>query len=95
MLCPCPAEEQFWGAVSLVLLRSGFGGAVSLGLVRSGLGGLCPCPPEERFWGAVAGGAPQKERGSGTSLSKAERPRGELSLLSVNPAPPQVRDNQS
>ena len=31
----------------------------------------------------VAGGAPQKERGSGTSLSKAEGSRGEVSLLSA------------
>ena len=43
----------------------------------------------------VAGGAPQKERGSGTSLSKAEGSRGEVSLLSANPAPWQARDNQT
>ena len=42
-----------------------------------------------------AGGAPQKERGSGTSLSKAEGSRGEVSLLSPNPAPPRARDNQT
>ena len=42
-----------------------------------------------------AGGAPQKERGSGTSLSKAEGSRGEVSLLSTNPAPQQARDNQT
>ena len=42
----------------------------------------------------IAGGAPQKERGSGTSLSKAEGSRGEVSLLSANPAPRQHRDNQ-
>ena len=35
----------------------------------------------------VAGGAPQKERGSGTSLSKAEGSQGEVRLLSANPAP--------
>ena len=40
------------------------------------------------------GGAPQKERGSGTSLSKAKGSRGEVSLLSANPAPQQARDNQ-
>ena len=40
------------------------------------------------------GGTPQKERGSGTSLSKAEGSRGEVSLLSANPAPQQARDNQ-
>ena len=42
----------------------------------------------------LAGGAPQKERGTGTSLSKAEGSRREVSLLSINPAPPQGRDNQ-
>ena len=42
-----------------------------------------------------AGGAPQKERGSGTSLSKAEESRGEVSLLSANPAPGRARDNQT
>ena len=41
-------------------------------------------------WGAL-----QKERGSGTSLSKAEGSRGEVSLLSANPAPRQARDNQT
>ena len=40
------------------------------------------------------GGALQKERGSGTSLSKAEGSRGEVSLLSANPAPQPARDNQ-
>ena len=40
-------------------------------------------------------GAPQKERSSGTSLSKAEGSRGEVSLLSANPAPWQARDNQT
>ena len=40
------------------------------------------------------GGTLQKERGSGTSLSKAEGSRGEVSLLSANPAPQQARDNQ-
>ena len=40
-----------------------------------------------------AGCAPQKERGSETSLSKAEGSRGEVSLLSVNPAPHRARDN--
>ena len=39
------------------------------------------------------GGTPQKERGSGTSLSKAEGSRGEVSLLSANPAPRRARDN--
>ena len=43
----------------------------------------------------MAGGTPQKERGSGTSLSKAQRSRGEVSLLSANPAPPQARDNHT
>ena len=38
-------------------------------------------------------GAPQKERGSGTPLSKAERSREEVSLLSANPTPPRARDN--
>ena len=41
-----------------------------------------------------AGAAPQKERGSGTSLSKAKGSRGEVSLLSANPAPRQATDNQ-
>ena len=41
------------------------------------------------------GGALQKERGSGTSLSKAEGSRGEVSLLSANPAPRRARDNQT
>ena len=35
----------------------------------------------------MAGGTPQKERGSGTSLSKAKGSQGEVSLLSANPAP--------
>ena len=43
----------------------------------------------------LAGGAPQKERGSGTSLSKAKGFQGEVSLLSTNPAPPGARDNQT
>ena len=47
------------------------------------------------FPSACAGGAPQKERGNGTSLSKAEESRGEVSLLSANPAPPRARDNQT
>ena len=34
-----------------------------------------------------AGGAPQKERGSGTSLSKAQGSRGEVNLLSCQPSP--------
>ena len=42
----------------------------------------------------IAGGAPQKERGSGTSLSKAKGSWGEVSLLSANPAPQRARDNQ-
>ena len=42
-----------------------------------------------------AGAAPQKERGSGTSLSKAKRFRGEVSLLSANRAPRRARDNQT
>ena len=41
------------------------------------------------------GGAPKKVRGSGTSLSKAEVSRGEVSLLLANPAPLQARDNQT
>ena len=41
------------------------------------------------------GGAPQKERGSEASLSKAEGSRGEVSLLSANPAPQRARDNQT
>ena len=52
MLCPCPPEERFWGAVSLYP-EERFWGAVSLVLLRRGSGGLCPCPPEEWFWGAV------------------------------------------
>ena len=40
------------------------------------------------------GGTPKKERGSGTSLSKAEGSRGEVTLLSTNPAPRRARDNQ-
>ena len=66
----------------------------------------CSClvnPLDRGAWWAIvhgvtksrAGGAPQKERGSGTSLSKAEESRGEVSLLSANPAPPRVRDNQT
>ena len=45
----------------------------------------------------VQGAAPQKERGSRTSLSKAEGSRGEVSLLSANPAshPQRARDNQT
>ena len=43
----------------------------------------------------AVGGAPQKERGSGTSLSRAEGSRGEVSLLSANPAPRRARDNQT
>ena len=43
----------------------------------------------------LAGGAPQKEKGSGTSLSKAEGSRGEVSLLSANPALRRVRNNQT
>ena len=35
----------------------------------------------------TVGAAPQKERGSGTSLSKAEGSQGEVSLLSANTAP--------
>ena len=42
-----------------------------------------------------AGGAPQKERGSGTSLSKAKGSREEVSLLSTNPAPQRARDNHT
>ena len=46
--------------------------------------------------GGGRGGAPQKERGSGTSLSKADGSRGEVSLLSANPAPRQAaRETQS
>ena len=41
-----------------------------------------------------AGGTPQKERSSGTSLSKAEGSGGEVSLLSANAAPQQARVNQ-
>ena len=40
-------------------------------------------------------GALRRKRGSETSLSKAEGSRGEVSLLSPNPAPPRVRDNQT
>ena len=39
------------------------------------------------FASLTAGGTLQKERGSGTSLSKAKGSRGEVSLLSANPAP--------
>ena len=46
-------------------------------------------------WNTRAEGAPQKKRGSGTSLSKAEGSRGEVSLLSTNPAPRRARDNQT
>ena len=42
-----------------------------------------------------AGGAPQKERGSGTSLSKTEGSPREVSLLSANPAPQRVRATQT
>ena len=42
-----------------------------------------------------AGGAPQKERGSGTSLGKAEGSGGEVSLLPANAAPRRARDNQT
>ena len=41
------------------------------------------------------GGTPKKERGSGTSLSKAEGSQGEVSLLSANPAPLRASDNQT
>ena len=44
---------------------------------------------------APAGGAPQKERGNGTSLSKAEGSQGEMRLLSANPAPQRWRDNHT
>ena len=47
------------------------------------------------LWSGLEGGAPQKERGSGTCLSKAEGSQGEVSLLSANPAPWQARDNQT
>ena len=47
------------------------------------------------LWCWSAGGSPQKGRGSGTSLSKAEESPGEVSLLSTNPAPEQARDNQT
>ena len=57
------------------------------------------CSWVSAFWSQrhldSAGGAPQKERGSGTSLSKAEGSRGEVSLLSANPAPPRAKDNQT
>ena len=39
-------------------------------------------------------GGRSAERGSGTSLTKAEGSQGEVSLLSTNPAPPRARDNQ-
>ena len=42
----------------------------------------------------MRGGAPQKERGSGTSLSKVEGSRAEVSLLSANPAPRLAKHNQ-
>ena len=41
------------------------------------------------------GRAPQKKRGSGTSLSKVEGSRAEVSLLSANPAPLRASDNQT
>ena len=41
------------------------------------------------------GRAPPKEKGSRTSLSKAEVSQGEVSLLSGNPAPPRMRHNQA
>ena len=47
-----------------------------------------------RGCGEMRGGALQNERGSGTSLSKVEGSRGEVSLLSANPAPRRARDNQ-
>ena len=40
-------------------------------------------------------GRSQKERGSGTSLRKAEGSQGEVRLLSTNPAPPPATDNQT
>ena len=43
----------------------------------------------------TTGGPPQKERGSGTSLSKTKGSRGEVSLLSTNPAPLGARDNKT
>ena len=47
------------------------------------------------FASLTAGGTLQKERGSGTSLSKAEGCQGEVSLQSANPAPRQARENQT
>ena len=52
-------------------------------------------PRKTAFWVWIRGGTPQKERGNGTSLSKADGSWGEVSLLSANPAPPQARDNQT
>ena len=47
-------------------------------------------------WAPVSvGGAPQKERGSGTSLSKAQGSRGEVSLLSTNPGPWRARESDA
>ena len=45
--------------------------------------------------GRCAGVLCRKERGSGTSLSKAEGSRGEVSLLSTNPAPGRAKNNQT
>ena len=52
-----------------------------------------PCPSYKCIH--TAGDALKKERGSGTSLSKAEGFRGEVSLLSANPAPRRARENQT
>ena len=50
------------------------------------------CPLRAPCWAQVsAGGALKKERGSGTSLSRAEGSRGKVSLLSANPAPQTIR----
>ena len=55
----------------------------------------CPSPSPRVCSSSCLQGALRRKRGSGTSLSKAEGSRGEVSLLSPNPAPPRARDNQT
>ena len=55
----------------------------------------CPSPSPRVCSSSCLQGALRRKRGSGTSLSKAEGSRGEVSLLSANPAPRLARDNQT
>ena len=55
----------------------------------------CPSPSPRVCSSSCLQGALRRKRGSGTSLSKAKGSRGEVSLLSPNPAPPRARDNQT